>query len=114
MLRRLGSAAAHRPRLVLATWLVILLLGLAAGPPLFGAVTTDMGGNDSVESQRAYRHLFEVRRQLPLDPSDGPDVYAVVDGVAVDDPAVRNSVVAAADAVAALPGVDSVLDAYRS
>src|SRR3954452_12868733 len=115
MLRRIGSTAARRPRLVLGIWLAILVLGVAAGPALFGAVTTDTGGgNDRAESERADQHLAELRRHLPPQPGDGPELYAVVDGASIDDPAVRASVTAATTAIAAMPGVDHVYDVYRT
>ena len=112
MIRRLGRTAVTRPRTVLLAWLVVLVTGVALGPALFGALETDMGGSERVESERAYQALGDFRRQAPPQPGDGPELYAVVDGAPVDDPAVRGSVTAATTDIRAMPGVERVLDAY--
>ena len=112
MIKRLGHTAATHRRIVLLAWLVVLVTGVALGPALFGALETDMGGSERVESERAYQQLGELRRQAPPQPGDGPELYAVVDGAPVDDPAVRASVIAATRDVRAMPGVEEVVDAY--
>jgi RND superfamily putative drug exporter len=112
MVKRLGHAAAGHHRSALLTWLVVLVAGIALGPALFGALETDMGGGEGVESERAYQELAGLRRQAPPQPGHGPQLYAVIDGAPVDDPSVRASVTAATAAIRAMPGVESVLDAY--
>ena len=112
MFRRIGRTAAIHHRLVLLAWFLVFVAGTAAGPALFGSLTTDMGGSDAVESERAYARLGELRQDMPLEEIDGPEIYAVVDGVAVDDPAVRAGVEAAVADVEAQPGVDHVYDLY--
>ena len=112
MFRRIGRTAATHHRLILLAWFLVFVAGTAAGPALFGSLTTDMGGSDSVESERAYARLGELRRDVPLEEIDGPEIYAVVDGVAVDDPAVQADIEAAVADIAAMPGVDHVYDLY--
>jgi putative drug exporter of the RND superfamily len=112
MIKRLGHTAAMHRRTVLFAWLVVLVAGVALGPALFGALETDMGGSEGTESERAYQQLGQLRRHGPPQPGDGPELYAVVDGVPVDDPAVRASVTATTSDVRAMPGVEAVLDAY--
>ena len=112
MIRRLGRTAVVHRRRFLLSWLAVLLAGLALGPVLFGMLETEMGGSERVESERAYQELGRLRAQTPPQPGDGPELYAVVDGAPVGDPAIRESVTAATRDVAAMPGVESVWDVY--
>ena len=121
MIRSLGRTAVVRRRTFLFAWLLVFVAGVALGPALFGALETDMGGSDRVESERAYEQLGSLRRQgpsgplggmAPPQPGEGPELYAVVDGAPVDDPAVRAGVTAAASDIRAMPGVQAVWDAY--
>ncbi|MDQ4071060.1 MAG: MMPL family transporter, partial [Actinomycetota bacterium] len=114
MIRNLSRTAVVHRRAFLLAWLVVLVTGVAVGPALFGALESDMGGSERVESARAYRELADLRRQGPPQPGDGPELYAVVDGVPLDDPAVRESVTAATRDVRAMPGVEEVWDAYAT
>src|SRR5262245_58458614 len=116
MLHRLGLAAIHHPRRALAIWILAVVVSIATAPVLFSALTTDMGGGDNTESARAHRRMDELFAQLP--PADraphNPELIALVDGLTVDDPATEASITAAATAIAALPGVTSVLDTYTA
>jgi RND superfamily putative drug exporter len=114
MIKRLGHTAATHRRTVLLAWLVVLVMGVAIGPVLFGGLKTDMGGSDRVESERAHRELNGLRRQAPPAPGDGPQLYAVIDGAPVEDTSVRATVTSASTDVRAMPGVVSVLDTYGS
>ena len=92
----------HRHRgLVLAAWLVVLVAGFAAAPGLFGRLSSDVGAIDGTESYVAER---AIDRAAP----SGDEVYAVVDGLAATDPALRDAVEQTADEVAALPGIAMV------
>ena len=118
MLQRLGRTSARHPRRTLAVWLLVVVASVAAAPALFSSLTTDMGGGgDASESSRAEERFDELARTLPPpDPatSTGPTLIGVVDGLAVDDPATEAAVTRASAAIAALPGVESVLDAYAT
>jgi putative drug exporter of the RND superfamily len=116
MLHRLGIASIHHPRRALAIWLLAVVVSVATAPVLFSALTTDMGGGDSTESARADRRMDELFEQLPRSARepDNPELIAVVDGLTVTGPATEASVTEATAAIAALPGVASVLDTYAA
>ena len=118
MLQRLGRTSARHPRRTLAVWLFVVVASVTAAPALFSSLTTDMGGGgDASESARAEERLDELARSLPPpDPATrtGPTLIGVVDGLRVDDPATEDAVTRASAAIAALPGVESVVDAYST
>jgi RND superfamily putative drug exporter len=102
MLTRLAAFCLRRRRWVIAAWVLLLVLGVAGSPALFGRLTSEAGTVEGTESQRAGMLLWDA------DPS-GEEVYAVVDDVAATDPAARTAVEAAAADVAAIRGVEEVL-----
>ena len=114
MLARLGRAASLRPRLVVAVWAAVFVLGLVAGPALFSSMTSDMGGGAGSESARADARRGELLRAVDPPADSGPELYAVVDGAPVDDPVVRAAVLDAVADLERLPLVAGVIDAYRS
>ena len=116
MLLRLGLAAARHPRRTFVIWFVAFAVSLAAAPGLFSALSTDMGGGDSAESQRVDDRMDDLRRSLPAPPPDAfhETVVAVVDGVDAADPATERAIASASAAIGHLPGVVSVIDAYST
>ena len=116
MLQRLGRASIRHPRRTLAVWFLAVVGSVAAAPVLFSSLTTDMGEGGSSESARADDRIDELFDQLPptaVEP-EGEVLIAVVDGLAIDDPATEAAVTAATDAISGLPGVAEVLDPYRA
>jgi RND superfamily putative drug exporter len=116
MLQRLGRASIRHPRRALAVWLLAVVASVAAAPVLFSSLTTDMGEGGSSESARADDRMDELFNRLPpaaVEP-EGAALIAVVDGLAIDDPATEAAVTAATDAISSLPGVAAVLDPYRA
>jgi RND superfamily putative drug exporter len=115
MLHRLGLASIHHPRRALIIWLLAVVASVAAAPVLFSSLTTDMGDGGGSESARADERIGELYRRLPPSATeeDGAELIAIVDGLAVDDAGTEAAVTEATDAIAALPGVAAVLDAYR-
>jgi RND superfamily putative drug exporter len=116
MLQRLGRASIRHPRRALAVWFLAVVASVAAAPVLFSSLTTDMGEGGGSESARADDRMGELFDQLPpasVEP-EGEVLLAVVDGLAVDDPATESAVTAATDAISDLPGVTAVLDPYRT
>ena len=101
MVRRLAAASARHHRAVLMAWLLVLLAGLATAPLLFGRLGSEAGTASGRESQQVGRLLHRVA------PS-GDEIYAVVDGGAATDPALRQDVEAAAADERAIAGVQSV------
>lgn len=102
MLQRLTRLCISRRWTVIAIWAAVLVGGFAAAPVLFSNLSTEAGVVDDSESVRASERLW---RHAP----SGTAAYAVVDGLAVDDPNLRSAVTSAADRLAALPGVKSVV-----
>src|SRR5262245_12417914 len=116
MLQRLGRASIRHPRRALAVWFLAVVGSVAAAPVLFSSLTTDMAEGGGSESARADDRMGELFDQLPpgtVEP-EGEVLLAVVDGLAVDDPATESAVTAATDAISDLAGVASVLDPYRA
>ncbi|GAC1323327.1 MAG: MMPL family transporter [Mycobacteriales bacterium] len=87
-------------------WLAFLVIGFGVGGSVFGRLD-DPGGSARAESVRGFRLLDEAR-------STGARIVAVVDGAAVDDPGVRQSVIAAAGDLTRIAGVARVTDAYSA
>ena len=114
MIRHIGRTAATHRRTVLLVWALLFVAGTAAGPALFSSLSADTGGSDASESERAYARLAALAQAQPPDEADGPEVYAVVDGAAVDDPAVRAGVESAVADVTRMPGVARVHDVYAT
>jgi putative drug exporter of the RND superfamily len=116
MLQRLGRASIRHPRRTLVVWFLAVVASVAAAPVLFSSLTTDMGEGGSSESARADNRMDELFDQLPsaaVEP-EGEVLLAVVDGLAIDDPATEAAVTAATDTISGLPGVAAVLDPYRA
>lgn len=102
MLQRLTRLCVRRRWTVIAIWAAVLVGGFAAAPVLFSNLSSEAGVVEDSESARASERLWR------LAPS-GTTAYAVVDGLAADDPDLRSAVTSTADRLAALPGVDSVV-----
>jgi putative drug exporter of the RND superfamily len=94
MLAHLSSIAIRAPRRVVAGWIAILVLGVAAAGVLFSELDADLDGAPSFESE-------EVNRRLDRLAPGGGEVVAVVDGAPV-----REAVLARLRAV---DGVEAVL-----
>ncbi|AXI77019.1 MMPL family transporter [Peterkaempfera bronchialis] len=104
VLAAVGRVCFRHRRWVLAVWGVVLVAGVLIGGRVFDSAGT---GTPAAGSESARGSALVAA----ADPAAGT-VTAVVDGPRVDDPAVRSAVTSAARAVAALPGVVSVSDAY--
>ena len=76
MLDRLSSLALRRPRVVVAAWIIVLVVGVGAVGTLFSTLDADLDGPASFESEQVSRRLHD------LDPSGG-EVVAVVEGTPV-------------------------------
>src|SRR5215207_11725247 len=75
MLDRLSSLALRRPRVVVAAWIIVLVVGVGAVGTLFATLDADLDGPASFESEQVSRRLHD------LDPSGGE----VVEGTPVAD-----------------------------
>jgi RND superfamily putative drug exporter len=93
MLERLSSLALRTPRMVFATWMLIVVVGGVAAGSLFSSLDADLDGPASFESEQVNRRLGE------LDPGGG-EVVAVVEGAAVDPTVI--------DRIRAIDGVEVV------
>ena len=105
MLARTGRFCFRHHRAVALGWLIVFAVGLTAGSQVFGRLGGD--GAPGWESVEGYDRLDDVAQY-------GPRIPAVVDGAAVDDPAVRSVVERASADLVALDGVARVLDPYRA
>jgi RND superfamily putative drug exporter len=104
MFASLGRFATRRRRLLLFGWLVLFVVGIAVGGGVFMKLKTP-NGSSTAESVRGAALLDAAS-------THGMPVVAVVDGPAIDDPATRGAVQAAARHVDAVSGVTSVVTAY--
>ena len=94
----------HR-RAVLATWILLIMVGLAAAVPLFGHLASSFGG--SSESARGAAILSGAS-------STGPGAVILVQGAPVNAPATRAGVRALTGKVERLPNVTGAVNAYTS
>ncbi|MET1002801.1 MAG: MMPL family transporter [Acidimicrobiia bacterium] len=94
MLRQLGSVARHRPRTVMAVWLLVGLLGLVAAGVLFSSLDADLDDPASFESE-------QVSRRLDAIAPGGESIVGIVEGAPVPDETLA--------ALEATPGVASVV-----
>lgn len=99
ILSRIAAASVAHKRVVLATWLVVLVAGFVAVPSLFGRLVSEAGHIDQSEAGRAEKLLDEAT-------PGGERIFAIADGRDVDD--LRGSVERVAAEVRALPGVAQV------
>ncbi|UJP39086.1 MMPL family transporter [Cellulomonas palmilytica] len=109
MFARLGRLVAHRPRTVVAVWLVLAGLGYAfavgavGGESVFDRVTTGeptVPGSESVEG----------RDLLSESQDGGASVTLVVSGVDPTDPALSAALDAPRRELGAIAGVEAVID----
>jgi RND superfamily putative drug exporter len=100
----LGRFSFRHRRLVLALWTLLLLAGLLVGTKVFSAAapSASAAGSESATGSAL----------LAQSTASDRTVTALVDGRPVDDPAVRAAVTAATGALARIPGVSGVTDAY--
>jgi RND superfamily putative drug exporter len=104
MLTGLGRFCYVHRRAVVLAWLVVFVVGMAAGSRVFGRLGGD--GGAGWESIEAYDRLADVGQY-------GARLTAVIDGRPIDDPAMRQAVDRLAADLAALDGVGRVVDPYR-
>jgi RND superfamily putative drug exporter len=95
----------HRRAVALA-WVLTVILGFVGGGQVFSKLSSARGSS-SAESVRGY-HLLQDSAPY------GSRVLALVDRAPVADPAVRQAITTAADAVRKLPGVGRVVDPYST
>ncbi|MCD9876514.1 MMPL family transporter [Streptomyces guryensis] len=107
MLSTLARAATRRPLTVILLWVLFLLLGFGLGTGVFGRLSDNVPEVPGTESERAAQYLDRV------DPT-GESITAVVAGVAVSDPGLREQVERAVADVRGLAGVAAVPDPYRT
>lgn len=107
MLAALARTATQRPRTVILTWLLFLVLGLGFGTRVFGDLTSSVEDVPGSESVVADERLAELT-------PDGDDFNAVVAGPAVDTPQLRAQVGEAVADVRKQPGIAQVPDPYTT
>ena len=104
MFVRIGRFCVRHHRLVLLASALVFVVGVGLGGQVFGHLKESNGSSRS-ESVRGFQLLDDNSQQ-------GPGLVAVVDGVAVDDPATRGAVLAAARTVSQVDGITGVVSAY--
>src|SRR5215831_12079782 len=95
----------HR-RWVLAAWMLLLVIGLAAVLPLFGKLK-DSGGSGSSESARGAAIVTKAT-------SVGPAAIVLVKGPPVDAPGTRAAVQALTAKLDRVPNVTGAVNAYTN
>ena len=101
----------HRPKTVIALWVLLVLAGGVSAPLLFERLSGSVGVVPGSESLVAARQLNAAS---PAGSGGGGELYAVVDGREWTDPALQREVGGAASAVSGLPGVKAVLTPYST
>ncbi|MFF4501509.1 MMPL family transporter [Streptomyces sp. NPDC001401] len=107
MLSTLARAATRRPLTVILLWVLFLLLGFGLGTGVFGRLSDNVPEVPGTESERAAQYLDRV------DPT-GESFTAVVEGVAVSAPGLRDQVERAVADVRRIAGVAAVPDPYTT
>jgi RND superfamily putative drug exporter len=102
----IGRCCFRHRRAVALAWVLTVIVGFVGGGQVFSKLSSARGSS-SAESVRGY-HLLQDSTPY------GSRVLALVDGAPVADPAVRQAVITAADAVRKLPGVGRVVDPYST
>lgn len=109
MFARLGRAIALRPRVVVAVWVVLAVLGYALavtgvhGESLFDRLHTGAPAVPGSESAAGRAILDEAD-------TSGPSLTLVLQGVDASDPAIAGPIASARSQVAAITDVASVVD----
>lgn len=103
---RLGRFCTRRRWQVIAAWVVIFVLGLVLGSSVFGRLG-DGGGSTALESVRGSLFLQDHG-------TTGETILGLMDGKAVDDPALAVAARAAMADVVAIPGVADVKSWYTT
>ncbi|MEU4996615.1 MMPL family transporter [Streptomyces sp. NPDC021622] len=107
MLATLARTATRRPRTVILTWLLLLVLGLGFGTRVFGDLTStveDVPGSESVVADELLGRLTP----------DGDSINAVLSGADVESTGVRAQVADAVTDVRKQPGIARVPDPYAA
>lgn len=107
MLATLARTATRRPRTVILTWLLLLVLGLGFGTRVFGDLTStveDVPGSESVTADELLGRLTP----------DGDSINAVLSGADVESTRVRAQVADAVTDVRKQPGIAQVPDPYAT
>jgi putative drug exporter of the RND superfamily len=106
MFTRIARFSVRRRRLVVTAWMLILVVGLAAGAQLFMRLK-DTNGGSGTESARGAAVLEHAQHM-------GPMATVLVSGAPVDAPSTRAAVQTLADRLERVPDVTRVVDAYSS
>ena len=106
MTGRIATFSIVHKKFVVAVWLLVAAAAFAVVPSLFDRLTSDVTELTGTESGRARAAIQQAA------PSGG-ELFAVVDGRSANDPALRAEVVAAAEDIAAIPGVRDVRTPYQ-
>ncbi|MFJ4782526.1 MMPL family transporter [Streptomyces sp. NPDC088794] len=107
MLSALARTATRRPLTVILFWVLFLLLGFGLGTGVFARLSDNVPEVPGTESEHAAQYLDRT------DPT-GESITAVVEGVAVTDPGLRDQVERAVADVRAIAGVAAVPDPYTT
>lgn len=107
MLSALARTATRRPRTVILTWLVLIVLGFGLGTGVFGRLSDSVPDVPGTESDRTAELLDDI------DPR-GESLSAVVEAPRVTDPALRERVERTVDDLRRVPGVAAVPDPYAT
>src|SRR5262245_36024614 len=102
---RVGRWCFRHKWTVLAGWVVAVAIGVVCGGPVFSSLANDRGPS-SLESVAG-------SNQLNSTSTSSGTVIGVVTGIDPDAAAVRQAVTRAADDIARIPGVATVITPYR-
>src|SRR3954453_9177843 len=93
MLRRLTALSLRRPRVVIFSWIIVMIVGFGAAGVLFSSLDGDLDSPESFESEQVWSRLYDL---APW----GSSIAAIVEGADVPDTTIQ--------ALEAVPGVASV------
>jgi RND superfamily putative drug exporter len=106
MFAKVAHLSVRRRRWIITAWMLLFIVGIAAGAQLFMRLKDSSGGSGT-ESTRGAVALEHAQRS-------GPMAAVLVSGARVDSPSTRDDVEALTARLARIPDVASVTDTYSS
>jgi putative drug exporter of the RND superfamily len=107
MFQSLGRFTYRHRRAVITVWLVVLVVGMALTGTVMSQLNAQPGGQAALESTRVAQLLDGLTDR-------GVDVVAVVDGIDLASPTVRDALHRTVADVAAVPGVRNVVHPFTA
>jgi RND superfamily putative drug exporter len=106
-MNRLGRFVVRRRRVVILSWIALLLVTAAIGSSAFSVLSTSFGAGTTTESGRVAQRLDDLAET-------GGQIAIIADGTDIDDPHVRQTITAGLTPITELAGVLDVADPWST